>query len=258
MTSEKLKVITDLLSSLPQYDFSLERRVVRWGEELEEARTARERARQEAESRRMRRAASRKQEAEPNDRVPPPSCSDKKALPPPALNPVLAGLSHGAILTPLPAPSRAPPRRPSPPGPPRGFDLADFESADDPFDKLELKTLNDKEELRSILQLQALTPAPSLPIKAGLFHRTNGLVAPPKQEGPGGRLEAGPPCNIRSLSFPKLSDSAPSPAPQHSLANGTPPLTRRALPQQDLIARLAYDGVLKRVSLPASSPQQVK
>ncbi|XP_061117143.1 ubiquitin-associated protein 1-like [Conger conger] len=247
--------IPDCTSLLAQfeYDFSLERRVVRWGEELEEARAAQERARQEAESAAVRQAASREQEAEPSDGTPPPRPSDNKAPPPPALNPVMAGLSHGAILTPLPAPRLGPPARPAPPAPLRVFDLADFESAEDPFDKLELKTLNDKEELRSILFMQAPTPTPTPlpPVKTGLHHRTNGLVAPPKQE-----LEAGPPCNIRSLSFPKLSDSAPSPAPQHSLPNGTPPLTRRALPQKDVISHLAYDGVLKRSPpLPAPGPR---
>ncbi|KAJ8262939.1 hypothetical protein COCON_G00153960 [Conger conger] len=205
--------IPDCTSLLAQfeYDFSLERRVVRWGEELEEARAAQERARQEAESAAVRQAASREQEAEPSDGTPPPRPLDNKAPPPPALNP----------------------------------------SAEDPFDKLELKTLNDKEELRSILFMQAPTPTPLPAVKTGLYHRTNGLVAPPKQE-----LEAGPPCNIRSLSFPKLSDSAPSPAPQHSLPNGTPPLTRRALPQKDVISHLAYDGVLKRSPpLPAPGPR---
>ncbi|XP_035292337.1 ubiquitin-associated protein 1-like [Anguilla anguilla] len=238
-----------------EYDFSLERRVVRWGKELEEARANQERERREAESSRTRRAASGEQEAERSDGTPPPRHLDEKAPPPPALNPVLARLSHSDILMPLPAPSLAPPRRPSPPGLPKGFNLADFESAEDPFNKLELKTLNDKEELRSILLVQALTPPLPPPVKTDLYHRTNGLVAPPKQEGPGGRLDAGPPCNIRSLSFPKLSDSAPSPTPRHNLFNGTPPITRRALPQKDIIARLAHDGILKRSPpLPGTGP----
>ncbi|KAJ8380745.1 hypothetical protein SKAU_G00015230 [Synaphobranchus kaupii] len=231
--------LPDCTSVLAQfeYDFSLERRVVRWGKEVEEAR-------QEVESSRMRRAASREQEAEPSKGTPPARSSDEKAPPPPALNPVLAGLSHSSILTPLPAPSLGPPRHPSPPAPLQGFDLADFESAEDPFDKLELKILNDKEELRSILQVQALTLLP--PAKMDLYHRPNGLVAPPGQEGPGCRLETGPPCNIRSLTFPKLSDSTPSPTPQNNLPNGTPPITRRALPQNYINAVLAHDRVVKR------------
>lgn len=246
--------IPDCASVLSQfeYDFSLEQRVVRWGEELEEVRAAQRREQQEAEQRRARLAASQKGK-EPSNETPPPHHSDKKALPPPALNPVLAGLSHGAILTPLSAPS--PPRRPSPPAPPKGFDLADFESVDDPFDKLELKTLNDKEELRSILQVEALTFQPLLSFKTSLRDRTNGLVALPKQEGPGGRLETGLPCDIRSLSFPKLSDSAPNPTPQHSLPNCSPPITRQALPQKAIISRLAHDGMLKRSPpVPATGP----
>ncbi|KAJ8285512.1 hypothetical protein GJAV_G00027660 [Gymnothorax javanicus] len=215
--------IPDCTSVLAQfeYDFSLEQRVVRWGEELEEVRAAQRREQQEAEDRRARLAESQKGK-EPSNETPPPHHSDKKAPPPPALNP--------------------------------GFDLADFESVDDPFDKLELKTLNDKEELRSILQVEALTLQPLLSVKTNLRDRTNGLVALPKQEGPGGRLETGLPCDIRSLSFPKLSDSAPQPTPQHGLPNCSLPISRQALPQK-AIGRLAHDGVLIRSPpLPATGP----
>lgn len=178
---------TSLLLST-QYDFSLERRSVRWGVELVEARAAQARA-EEA-------AAQRRSQNSPGEE--PPATADERP-PPPALNPVLAALSHDAILTPLPAPG---PRLPKPLLPaPRSLDLTDFEREEDPFDKLELKTLDDKEELRSILQSQPPpAPPPSPPANANkpLPHKPNGLVSLLHEERP---------CNIRSLSFPKLSDS---------------------------------------------------
>uniref|UniRef100_A0A3Q3X2I0 Ubiquitin-associated protein 1 n=1 Tax=Mola mola TaxID=94237 RepID=A0A3Q3X2I0_MOLML len=106
------------------YDFSLERRSVRWGCELADARAAEARAQEKVA----------KQEAEYRERLAQAqdidggvgkkahSAADDQDLPPPALNPVLAGLSHNAILTPLPAPSLGPRKtqpstpHPSPPG----------------------------------------------------------------------------------------------------------------------------------------------
>ncbi|XP_035246701.1 ubiquitin-associated protein 1 [Anguilla anguilla] len=234
-----------------QYDFSLERRSVRWGEELADARAAQERARLRAE------AALAEQEAQEtaaasqdSDGRPEGHTPDEQDLLPPALNPVLAGLRHNAILTPLPAPSLGPVRHPSPPPPPpQSLNLADFEREEDPFDKLELKTLDDREELRSILQVQSATPpdpaprsrsstpppapapapnpapAPAPAPKPALFHKPNGLVALLDLDGHGGgglgQLENDRPCNIRSLTFPKLSDPG-DPAPPRSLPNGGP------------------------------------
>lgn len=218
---------TSLLLSA-QYDFSLERRSVRWGAELAEARAAQARAEETA-------AARGRSRSPPGEE--PPSAADERP-PPPALNPVLAALSHDAILTPLPAPG---PRLPKPllPPAPRSLDLADFEREEDPFDKLELKTLDDKEELRSILQSQPPPPAtpPSPPANKPLPHKPNGLVSLLHEERP---------CNIRSLSFPKLSDSelpaanvannannannansAPAPPPSLPPTNGSPHRTPR-------------------------------
>lgn len=248
-----------------QYDFSLERRSVRWGIELAEARAAEARAQE----------AAAKQETESRDcsqvqdidggggNKPPPAAEDQDFLPP-ALNPVLAGLSHDAILTPLPAPSFGP--RKAQPSTPQlhSLNLADFEREEDPFDKLELKTLDDKEELRNILQSQTQplpppsvsppvlhqsgsasrgnSPSPpsvstSLTAKPGCIHKPNGLVALLDMDsvGPPGRAGFDTddrPCNIRSLSFPKLSDSAdpeprrysplPVPVPQKNVPNGSP------------------------------------
>ncbi|XP_061919182.1 ubiquitin-associated protein 1 [Entelurus aequoreus] len=246
-----------------KYDFSLENRSVRWGIELAEARAAEARAEE----------VTAQQEAEDSAQAQdvngsggkPRSALDDQDPPPPAMNPVLAGLSHGAILTPLPAPSLGPRKiQPSTPQP-HSLNLADFEREEDPFDKLELKTLDDKEELRNILQSQP-QPAPSvsppevsqlgptsrgnspsppsntsLPAKPGFAHKPNGLVSLLDMDKVGHHGRSGyeaedRPCNIRSLTFPKLSDSgdsdpvryspfpAPIPAPRHNLPNGSPPI----------------------------------
>lgn len=259
-----------------QYDFSLERRSVRWGIGLAEARAAEARAqeaaaKQEAESR----ECSQVQDVDGGggNKVP-PSAEDQDFLPP-ALNPVLAGLSHDAILTPLPAPSFGP-RKAQPSTPqPHNLNLADFEREEDPFDKLELKTLDDKEELRNILQSQTQplpppsvsapvlpqsgsasrgnSPSPpsistSLTAKPGFTHKPNGLVALLDMDSVGSPGRASfdtdeRPCNIRSLSFPKLTDSGdpepvryralpvPVPLPRKNLPNGSPP----AIPRNQII-----------------------
>lgn len=254
-----------LFSSLPsflllwprQYDFSLERRSVRWGAEVVEARAA------EA-------AAAARQEAERRERLAQdidggggkrlqPAPEDQDLLPP-ALNPVLAGLCHNDILTPLP-PGSLCPRKAQPSTPQaHNLNLADFEREEDPFDKLELKTLDDKEELRSILQSQPQPPPPpppvsppelsqpgpasrgnspsppstntSLPAKPGYTHKPNGLVSLRDMDRVVDADDR--PCNIRSLTFPKLTDSCDSdpvrysplpatfPPPQQNLPNGSP------------------------------------
>lgn len=255
-----------LLLLSQQYDFSLERRSVRWGVELAEARAAEARAeeaaaKQEAE---IKESLAQAQDIDGGGGKKPRSAAEDQDLLPPALNPVLAGLSHNAILTPLPAPSLGP--RKTQPSTPQlhSLNLADFEREEDPFDKLELKTLDDKEELRNILQSQPQplpppsvsppevsqrsrgnSPSPpstntSLTAKPGFTHKPNGLVAlldmdRVGQPGRTGFETDDRPCNIRSLTFPKLSDSgdpepvrysplpAPIPAPRQSLPNGSPP-----------------------------------
>lgn len=258
--------VTELCPGLwsQQYDFSLEKRSMRWGLDLAEAKAAKARAKEAAD----------KQEAEEReclaqaqdiDGKKGPSVPDDQDLLPPALNPVLAGLSHNAILTPLPAPSLGP-RKTQPSTPQQhSLNLADFEREEDPFDKLELKTLDDKEELRSILQSQTqpLPPPPASPPEAsqrvsvsrdnspsppstnttsltankpGSAHKPNGLVTLLDMNSLGrvGYETDERPCNIRSLTFPKLSDSSepelmrysqlhtPVPAPRQSLPNGSP------------------------------------
>ncbi|CAK6958275.1 ubiquitin-associated protein 1 [Scomber scombrus] len=249
-----------------EYDFSLEKRSVRWGVEVAEARAAEARAEEAAAKQGAdnRECLAKAQDIDGGGGKNPLSAAEDQDPPPPALNPVLAGLRHNAILTPLPAPSLGP-RKTQPSTPqPHSLNLADFEREEDPFDKLELKTLDDKEELRNILQSQPQpqpppsvsppevsqpgsasrgnSPSPpstntSLSAKPGFAHKPNGLVALLDMDRVGHPGRAGfdtddRPCNIRSLSFPKLSDSdpvryspfpAPIPAARQSLPNGSPP-----------------------------------
>ncbi|XP_024125059.1 ubiquitin-associated protein 1 [Oryzias melastigma] len=252
-----------------KHDFSLEKRVLSWGVGLAEARAAENRAKEaaakhEADSKE---SLAQSQGIEDGGGKKPQSVTEDHDLLPPALNPVLAGLSHNAILTPLPAPSLGP-RKTQPSTPqPNSLNLADFEREEDPFDKLELKTLDDKEELRNILQSQPQPqPLPFVPppegsqqgsasrgsspsrpstnagllAKPGFVHKPNGLVALMDMDrvGQPGRVAFDTddrPCNIRSLTFPKLSDSgdpdpgtfgppsAPVSAFQQSLSNGSSP-----------------------------------
>ncbi|KAL0977783.1 hypothetical protein UPYG_G00161140 [Umbra pygmaea] len=236
-----------------QYDFSLEKRSVRWGAELAEARAAELRAAETA------RAETESQELSPTHQDPDgglagggkrPRPAEEQDTLPPAMNPLMAGLRHNDILTPLPAPARQ--TAPSVPAP-QYLNLADFEREEDPFDKLELKTLDDREELRNILQSQQPqqpsvsppdgprpasrggTPPPQLPpAKVPFPHKPNGLVALLDMDkvggvAPGQTMDPDRPCNIRSLTFPKLSDpgdsscDTPVPVPR-SVINGVPPV----------------------------------
>ncbi|XP_053724439.1 ubiquitin-associated protein 1 [Synchiropus splendidus] len=241
-----------------QYDFSLEKQSLRRAVELAEARAAEARAeeaaaKQEAENRE---SLTKAQDSNGGDGTSSrPSAEDP---PPPAMNPVLAGLSHNAILTPLPAPSLGP-RKIQPSTPQlHSLNLADFEREEDPFDKLELKTLDDKEELKNILQSQpqpppsvsppevsqlasassrGSSPTPpctntSLSVKPGMSHKPNGVITFLDMDRVGHPARGGfdsddRPCNIRSLSFPKLSDSVdPVPGRYCQLPQPTHPPTR--------------------------------
>uniref|UniRef100_A0A3P8VW72 Ubiquitin associated protein 1 n=1 Tax=Cynoglossus semilaevis TaxID=244447 RepID=A0A3P8VW72_CYNSE len=238
-----------------EYDFSLERRSVQWGLEL--ANAEKKAAMLEAEARDCSDQAQDNDGGGENTTMP---ATDNQDPPPPALNPVLVGLSHNAILTPLPAPSLGPRKTQPSTTHLHNLNLADFEREEDPFDKLELKTLDDKEELRNILQSQpqpqppssvsesgsrANSPSPPSAItshqsKTGFSHKPNGLVDLLNMDRVGHPGRAGlevddRPCNIRSLTFPKLSDSGdpeplrysklpvPIPAFSENLSNGGPP-----------------------------------
>lgn len=165
----------------------------------------------------------------------PEGCGPGAALSLP-INPILAGLHHNSILTPTPANSSALKQKVlSPSHTKADFNPADFECEEDPFDKLELKTLDDREELKNILQIHVDTMGPIMAqlLDGGLpkvappsdlqdqevlasleraaldlkpLHKPNGLVTLP-QLGGCEKMSLSPVTsvsNIKSLSFPKL------------------------------------------------------
>ncbi|XP_070599754.1 ubiquitin-associated protein 1 [Erythrolamprus reginae] len=216
-----------------QYDFSLERKTIEWAENIKRIQAVQ----QEMERKAKETLASVKRASEEHL---PEGCGPGAALPLP-INPILAGMHHNSILTPTPANSSALKQKAlSPPHSKADFNPADFECEEDPFDKLELKTLDDREELKNILQIHVDTTGPiaaqllegsgngsGLPkvappsvlqdqeVLASLeraaldlkpLHKPNGLVALP-QLGGCEKMPLPPATsvsNIKSLSFPKL------------------------------------------------------
>ncbi|NWU87960.1 UBAP1 protein, partial [Onychorhynchus coronatus] len=139
-----------------QYDFSLEKKTIRWAEDIKKIEAA------------QREAEHKVEEVLANSKVAPEDItklgfseeSCPKVMPPP-INPILASLQHNNILTPTPANSSAVKQKVlSPLHPKEDFNPADFECEEDPFDKLELKTINDKEELKNILEIHVGTTGP--------------------------------------------------------------------------------------------------
>lgn len=225
-----------MFSSPPQYDFSLEKRTIEWAENIKRIQATQQEAEQRAEE-----ALANKNAAFEEQRRAgfPDSGCPENAVPPP-INPIIASLHHNYILIPTPAHSSTAKQKVLSP-PHADFNPADFECEEDPFDKLELKTLDDKEELKNILQLHVGTPGPivaqlldnSLPkvapesvlqdqeVLASLervsldlkpLHKPNGLIALPQLGGCekmslSSKVSLSPVTsvsNIKSLSFPKL------------------------------------------------------
>ncbi|XP_077202672.1 ubiquitin-associated protein 1 [Paroedura picta] len=219
-----------------QYDFSLEKRTIEWAENIKRIQAAQqeaERKAEEAEALLSSQAAAEEQGqagfAE--------GCGPGAVMPPP-INPILASLQHNRILTPTPACSSALKQKVlSPPHPKADFNPADFECEEDPFDKLELKTIDDKEELKNILEIHVGTTGPIVAqlldsrsaakaapesvvpdqeVLAALdlkpLHKPNGLIVPPQLGGRekmplSSKVSLSPVTsvsNIKSLSFPKL------------------------------------------------------
>ncbi|NWI59373.1 UBAP1 protein, partial [Calyptomena viridis] len=139
-----------------QYDFSLEKKTIEWAEDIKKIQAAQREAERKAE------------EARANSKAAPEDSTTMgfsegpcpEAMPPP-INPILASLQHNNILTPTPANSSSVKQKVlSPPRPKADFNPADFECEEDPFDKLELKTIDDKEELKNILEIHVGTTGP--------------------------------------------------------------------------------------------------
>uniref|UniRef100_A0A9L0S9T0 Ubiquitin associated protein 1 n=1 Tax=Equus caballus TaxID=9796 RepID=A0A9L0S9T0_HORSE len=132
-----------------QYDFSLEKKTIEWAEDIKKIQEAQREAERKAEE----------AEAKMNSKSGPEgdskmsfSKTHSTATMPPPINPILASLQHNSILTPTRVSSSATKQKVlSPPHTKADFNPADFECEEDPFDNLELKTIDEKEELRNIL-----------------------------------------------------------------------------------------------------------
>uniref|UniRef100_A0A8C6Z0F0 Ubiquitin associated protein 1 n=1 Tax=Nothoprocta perdicaria TaxID=30464 RepID=A0A8C6Z0F0_NOTPE len=220
-----------------QYDFSLEKKTFDWAENIRKIQAVeREVEAKVKEARAKPKAASEDSNNRGFSEGPCP-----KAMPPP-INPILAGLLHNNILTPTPADSSAVKQKIlSPPRPKADFNPADFECEEDPFDKLELKTIDEKEELKNILEIHVGTTGPivaqlldsSLPkggpesvledqeVLASIeratldfkpLHKPNGFITLPQlgnceKMSLSSKVSLSPitsVSNIKSLSFPKL------------------------------------------------------
>ena len=230
-----------------QYDFSLEKKTIEWAEDIkkiQEAQWEAERKAEEAEA-----TVNSKSGPEGDSKMSFSKTHGAAAMPPP-INPILASLQHNSILTPTRVSSSATKQKVlSPPHTKADFNPADFECEEDPFDNLELKTIDEKEELRNILvgtsgPIMAQLLDSNLPrggsgsvlqeeeVLASLeratldfkpLHKPNGFVTLP-QLGNCEKMSLSskvslPPIpsvsNIKSLSFPKLdSDDSSQKTPK--------------------------------------------
>ncbi|NWI82744.1 UBAP1 protein, partial [Dryoscopus gambensis] len=139
-----------------QYDFSLEKKTIEWAEDIKKIQAAQREAERKAEEA----LANSKGAPEDSTKMGFSEGPCPEAMPPP-INPILASLQHNNILTPTPANSSSVKQKVlSPPRPKADFNPADFECEEDPFDKLELKTIDDKEELKNILEIHVGTTGP--------------------------------------------------------------------------------------------------
>ncbi|NXH90357.1 UBAP1 protein, partial [Edolisoma coerulescens] len=139
-----------------QYDFSLEKKTIEWAEDIKKIQAAQREAERKAEEA----LANSKAAPEDSTKMGFSEGPCPEVMPPP-LNPILASLQHNNILTPTPANSSSVKQKVlSPPRPKADFNPADFECEEDPFDKLELKTIDDKEELKNILEIHVGTTGP--------------------------------------------------------------------------------------------------
>ncbi|XP_072815342.1 ubiquitin-associated protein 1 isoform X1 [Vicugna pacos] len=131
------------------YDFSLEKKTIEWAEDIkkiQETQREAERKAEEAEAK-----VNSKSGPEGDSKMSFSKTHCTAAMPPP-INPILASLQHNSILTPTRVSSSATKQKVlSPPHTKADFNPADFECEEDPFDNLELKTIDEKEELRNIL-----------------------------------------------------------------------------------------------------------
>uniref|UniRef100_A0A663FEC7 Ubiquitin-associated protein 1 n=1 Tax=Aquila chrysaetos chrysaetos TaxID=223781 RepID=A0A663FEC7_AQUCH len=206
------------------YDFSLEKKTIEWAEDTKKIQAAQREAERKAEEA----LANSKAAPEDSNKMGFSEGPCPEAMPPP-INPILASLQHNNILTPTPANSSSVKQKVlSPPRPKADFNPADFECEEDPFDKLELKTIDDKEELKNILEIHVGTTGPIVAqlldneeVLASIeratldfkpLHKPNGFITLPQlgnceKMSLSSKVSLSPitsVSNIKSLSFPKL------------------------------------------------------
>ncbi|KAM4053216.1 ubiquitin-associated protein 1 [Anomaloglossus baeobatrachus] len=230
-----------------QYDFTLEKKTVQWADEVKQIKAAQKEAERKAEVARSQ-AASDSQAEKVGD--------EGLGFPPPINHILRASLQHNSILTPTPANSSAIPQKVlSPPHGKADFNPADFECEEDPFDKLELKTINDKEELKTILDIHvrpvvsqdssnadtvqnsqsplkdedALSNLKQEALDFKHLHKPNGFITLPQLENcelpPSSKVSLAPMTtvsNIKSLSFPKLDSDESNQKTAHASTNCLP------------------------------------
>ncbi|XP_006863104.1 PREDICTED: ubiquitin-associated protein 1 isoform X1 [Chrysochloris asiatica] len=132
-----------------QYDFSLEKKTIEWADDLRKIKETQQEAERKAEEEDAR--VNSKSGPEGDNKMSFSKTHSTATMPPP-INPILASLQHNSILTPTRVSSSATKQKVlSPPHTKADFNPADFECEEDPFDNLELKTIDEKEELKNIL-----------------------------------------------------------------------------------------------------------
>lgn len=227
----------------------MEKKTIQWAEEIKQIKSAQRQAELKSEAARSRTAPDTTGESDDNEAVGRP----------PSFHPIHFSLQHNSILTPTPANSSTILQKVlTPPHTKADFNPADFECEEDPFDKLELKTLNDKEELKNILEVHirpvadpdssqtdpiqgsqslvkdedALATIKQEALDFKHLRKPNGFITLPQLEDCelplSSKVSLAPinsVSNIKSLSFPKLdsddSDQKTAFTSTTCLANGT-------------------------------------
>jgi len=138
-----------------EYDFSLERRVLRDCERYRESEVEKEKLREEwLEKRKEQRRLEdeRRKERENTDKVDQDSNCDKSKSATASQQSSTTSVSESNILTPTPYPKTNESKEIVYDSKVKNINFSDFESeTSSPFDSVELKTLNDMEELASVL-----------------------------------------------------------------------------------------------------------
>uniref|UniRef100_A0A8C0CQJ4 Uncharacterized protein n=1 Tax=Balaenoptera musculus TaxID=9771 RepID=A0A8C0CQJ4_BALMU len=129
-----------------QNGFSLKKKTIEWAEDIKKIQEAQWEAELKAEEAETK--VNSKSGPEGDSKMSFSKTHSTATIPPP-INPILASLQHNITLTRVSS-SVTRQKVLSPPHTKADFNPADFECEEDPFDNLELKTIDEKEELRNI------------------------------------------------------------------------------------------------------------